>query len=406
MTEGKLADWRLVAGSALALLVGNGPIMQFTFGVLLKPIEAEFGVGRGTASLVLTLGLLATALALPFAGQIADRTKPKVFSLLAVFGFGLLLIMTGLLSHSIGALALLVFLTGLLAAGHTPLPFVRLISARFDRRRGLALACCLTGIGIGAAIVPVALQHVVSQFGWRGGYVFLGVAVWTVAGISVLTSMPSTMPDHAKQVQRSGSDAERQYLRDPTFWLMLLSVSLTALCANGIIAHLVPMMSDRGIGPGEAAEVIIWIGAATVLGRFLGGLLLDRFWAPGVAIVFVAAMAGGILLLLGGIKTEHFAIVAFILGFGLGVEADLVGFLVSRYFPLERFGELFGLMFGAFMLANSAGPLALGMMYSASGSYDIGLKMFALCLIIACFLFSRLGGYRFATQAGALPQGH
>lgn len=161
--------------------------------------------------------------------------------------------------------------------------------------------------------------------------------------------------------------------------LMLLSVSLTALCANGIIAHLVPMMSDRGIGPGEAAEVIIWIGAATVLGRFLGGLLLDRFWAPGVA---------------------------FILGFGLGVEADLVGFLVSRYFPLERFGELFGLMFGAFMLANSAGPLALGMMYSASGSYDIGLKMFALCLIIACILFSRLGGYRFASQAGALAQGH
>ncbi len=406
MIEGKAADWRFVAGSALALVVGNGPIMQFTFGVFLKPIEAEFSVDRGTASFVLTLGLLATALALPFAGRIADRTRPKFFSLLSIFGFGFFLMTTGALSNSIGSLALLVFLAGLLAAGHTPLPFVRLISARFDRRRGLALACCLTGIGVGAALVPVILQHVVGAFSWRVGYAFLGLAVWVFGGLSVMATMPDMVFSEKEQVQTSSAHNRRQYLRDPIFWLMLLSISLTAFCANGIIAHLIPMMSDRGIGLPEAAKAIVWVGVATIFGRFLGGILLDRFWAPGVAITFVSAMAGGTLLLLGGIHTEHFAIVAFIIGFGLGVEADLVGFLVSRYFPLERFGELFGLMFGAFMLANSAGPLALGLFYSSFGSYGIGLQFFAFCLVVACLVFSQLGKYRFAPASGAANQVH
>ncbi len=40
--------WWLVFGSTLALIVGNGPVIVFTFGVFLKPVTDEFGWNRGT----------------------------------------------------------------------------------------------------------------------------------------------------------------------------------------------------------------------------------------------------------------------------------------------------------------------------------------------------------------------
>lgn len=406
MRQETLADWRIVAGAAIALLVGNGPVMQFTFGIFLKPIETEFGISRGLASLILTMGLLATALALPLAGRIADRVEPRSFSLLSIAGFGALLVLTGLFSSSIWLLGTLVFLTGLVAAGHTPLPFVKLISMRFQRRRGLALACCLTGIGVGAAILPMILQAVVSQYGWRAGYGFLGVVVWAVAGVSVLLSIPRvsfqasvTAPDQTK-----GSG--KAYLVDRVFWLMVISLSLTALCANGVIAHLVPMVSDQGVDPQSASRVIIWVGLATILGRLVGGILLDRFWAPGVAVAFVAAMAGGVGLIISGIDAKYYFIAAFIIGFGLGVEADLIGFLVSKYFPINSFGEIFGSLFGAFMLANSAGPLLLGMFFTKFDGYQVGLTVFTVLLAISCLLFLMMGAYRNHESGNAGHTGH
>ncbi len=403
MRQEALSDWRIVAGAAIALLVGNGPVMQFTFGIFLKPIEAEFGISRGFASLILTMGLLATALALPFAGRIADRVEPRLFSLLSILGFGALLALTGLFADSVWLLGGLVFMTGLVAAGHTPLPFVKLISMRFQKRRGLALACCLTGIGVGAAILPMILQSVVSQHGWRAGYGFLGATVWAVAGLSVFLTIPKVGLEQNEVAPEQFRETGKPYLADRVFWLMVASLSLTALCANGVIAHLVPMVSDRGIDAQSASQVIIWVGLATILGRLVGGILLDRFWAPGVAVAFVAAMAGGLGLIISGIEPQYYFIAAFIIGFGLGVEADLIGFLVSKYFPIKSFGEIFGALFGSFMLANSAGPLLLGMFFTKFGGYQPGLIVFTILLAIACVLFLMMGAYRNSSSDPTAP---
>jgi MFS family permease len=98
--------WLVVLGSALALTVGNGPIMHFTFGVFLKPITAEFNIDRGLASLALMIGVSATAVALPFAGRLADRLGPRPFGLAAVTLFGLAIIAVGALSRSVWGFAL------------------------------------------------------------------------------------------------------------------------------------------------------------------------------------------------------------------------------------------------------------------------------------------------------------
>jgi MFS family permease len=65
--------WSIVAGSTVALVVCNGPVVAFTFGLFLKPISQEFGWNRGATTLASTIATLTIAVAVPFAGMLVDR---------------------------------------------------------------------------------------------------------------------------------------------------------------------------------------------------------------------------------------------------------------------------------------------------------------------------------------------
>jgi MFS family permease len=65
--------WSVVAGSTLALVVCNGPVVAFTFGLFLKPISQEFGWNRGAMSAASAVAALMIAVVVPFAGMLVDR---------------------------------------------------------------------------------------------------------------------------------------------------------------------------------------------------------------------------------------------------------------------------------------------------------------------------------------------
>ena len=66
-------SWWIVIGSMLALIVGNGPVGLFTFGVFLKPVSSEFGWERGTMSMAIGVSLFCGAIATPIIGYLIDR---------------------------------------------------------------------------------------------------------------------------------------------------------------------------------------------------------------------------------------------------------------------------------------------------------------------------------------------
>jgi spore maturation protein SpmB len=81
--------------------------------------------------------------------------------------------------------------------------------------------------------------------------------------------------------------------------------------------------------------------------------LLDRYFGPRVATWFCGSAALGIILLIltrGGPATF---LGAFLVGLGMGAEADVIAYLVSRYFGLKAFGEIYGFAFGSFVVAGA-----------------------------------------------------
>ncbi|MCX7279748.1 MAG: MFS transporter [Burkholderiales bacterium] len=402
------SPWWIVVGSVLGLVVGNGPVMQFSFGVFVMPVSQALHAERGTLSAALMVGLLMTGLATPVAGRLVDRFGIRAVALPAITLFGLAMAGIGLFADATWAFVALYGLAGIVAAGQTPLTYCKAVSSAFDARRGLALGISIAGVGLGTALVPLFAQRVLAEFGWRAAYVGLGALTLVIAlpamAFLVARRDATTGTARAKAPTSLPGLTARQALRSQAFWKLALSFFLVALAASGTIAHIVPMMVDRGMEARSATAALSAAGVALIGGRLLAGYLLDRIFAPYIAIVFFALPLVGIGMLLGSSATALLVPAAVLVGLGLGAEVDLIAFLQSRYLGLRAFGEIYGYLFAVFMLGSAMGPFVMGMSYQHLHSYAPAMGLLAAGLLVAIYLMFRLGAYLFGAAPSARGQ--
>jgi MFS family permease len=391
--------WWIVVASVLGLLVGNGPVMQFTIGTLLPPITREFGWSRGLVSSAMVVGLWMTGIATPLMGRLVDRFGIRAVALPALLVFSLATASISLVPASPAAFTALYALMGLGAAGQTPLVYAKAISARFDRRLGLALGIAMAGVGLGAALVPQITQALIDVAGWRGAYAGLGAlifvlafpAAWFVGRPAEERAAVARELPNKPLPGLTGFEA----LRSIRFWSLAFSFFLVAGTTGGVIAHLVPLLGDRGISPQTATGLVSTAGMAMIAGRLLAGYLLDRIHAPYVAAAFFFAPLVGIGILFATPRADGAALGTILVGMGLGAEVDLVAFLLSRYFGMRSFGEIYGYFFSIFILGAGLGPFAMGVSYDRTGSYKLMLLCFAIALGLASLPMLRLGAYAY-----------
>jgi MFS family permease len=402
--------WWVVLTAAVGLFWGP-PVTVFSFSVFFRPLMQDFHAGRAAVSLVYTLGGIAAAISALLAGRLVDRHGARRVILPATAMFGLLLLSVKLLSASLGQFCVFYVVSGLLMNCVGPVPYGSVVSHWFDRRRGLALGLMMFGIGSGATIMPSLAQQLIARFGWRAAYAILGAAVLVISMPVVaafLKEKPQDLgllPDGEVLAHRALShqlDAPGLSWHDAwhsrTFWLMLCAFSLVGVSVHGCLMHMTAMLTDRGISVQTAALGSSLGGAAILIGRVGSGYLLDRFFAPRLATVFFGGVAAGIGLLWTGDAGAFAFVGAFLVGLGLGAEVDIIAYLVSRYFGLRSFGEIYGAAFAAFLLAGALGPLAMGAGFDLTGSYQAPLAALFISTLAATVLITRLGPYRYGAR--------
>ena len=380
--------------------------MSFTFGVLLPPVSREFGWDRGTVSFAIVLGLWMTGIATPVVGRLVDRFGIRAVALPAITLFSIATASVSLVPASIAAFAALYALMGLAAAGQTPLIYAKAISARFDDKRGLALGVAMAGVGLGAAIVPQFAQAMVGRVGWRGAYAGLGGLIFLLAFPAValvIGRQPHVITVKTGVVNQAPGLTALEALRTGAFWRLATVFFIVAAATGGTIAHLVPLLTDRGVPPQTATGLLTLAGLSLIGGRLLAGYLLDRIFAPYVALAFLLAPLIGIAVFLLAFPPRVAMVGTLFVGIGLGAEVDLIAFLLSRYLGMRSFGEIYGYFFAIFMLGAGLGPLVMGVSFDRTGAYNFTLVCFELSLVFASILVVRLGPYAYPVSHGPVP---
>src|SRR4051794_11727385 len=99
--------WWVVVGAVMGLFVCNGPVLAYSAGVFMKPIMADMGWQRGTASFALSFGEFLAAFALPFVGRMTDRWTIRRVQLPGIVAFAASLVLLGFSPRSLAAFAIL-----------------------------------------------------------------------------------------------------------------------------------------------------------------------------------------------------------------------------------------------------------------------------------------------------------
>lgn len=385
--------WRIVAGGAIGAAFSISALPFYTLGIFLKPIAAATGWSREAIQWGFAVQMLVMVGISWLWGAAVDRFGARPVALLSMLGFAAALAALPLFAASISGWYLGWALVALLGAGTAQMTWTRGISGWFDRSRGAALGLALFGTGITAVLAPPIMTAIIANRGWPMGYHLLGAAVVVIA-LPVVGLWFRDAPI-SNRAALPGAD-RASVLRDRRFWTMLLVFSAVTFGVAGLIPNLVPLLTDRGLDAATAARYASLAGLSVMAGRIVAGFLLDRFWAPLVALLFLAIPAAACFLLAGTTLPSGplIGVAAVCVGLAGGAEFDLIAYMAGRYFGMKNYGFIYGMLMAGVLGATGFAPAVFGHIHGLYGSYDPALLAAGATFLIAPLLLLTLGRYQ------------
>ncbi len=392
--------WRVALAACFGVMAGFGSLFVYTFAAFVKPLGAEFGwsrevVSRGFGFAAITLGACS-----PLLGRWIDRYGPRriILPCMTVFGCGVASL--ALLQSHVWQFYLTCIVLGAVGNGAAHLAYSRSISTWFQRRLGMALAFVMVGAGLGAMILPVVAQSIITRSGWRTAYLALGC-------IALLLGLPLSwryvrergpIQNPAVRVEHSGKTWQ-QGLQALPFWIIVAVLCVSSISMNGAITQMSALLTDRGITARQAALCASMLGGSSLFGRIVVGWLLDRFFGARVALLVNLVTAAGVFLLARASSFSAGCVAAALIGIGAGGEAAITPYLLTRYFGLRAFSTLYGLTWSFYAASAAVGPVILGRAFDSTGSYSSLLVALAAALAVAAAMNLLLP--RYSTSAPA-----
>ena len=390
--------WPLVAATAMGMSLAA--LLSSVFGVMLEPLQNEFGWSRAQISsgpaVVSVMGLV---LATP-AGVIIDRIGARrcgiLVVLISVASIAAMSAIGDSLWHWWAAWALFG-----IAGAFTSTVWLAPVSTIFHAGRGLAIAVTISGTGVSMALAPAIAEYFVQNHGWRSGFLALA-ALWFVLTMPLVLAFvprhrdPQThngANDGDAPPQRPGTGlTPREGFASPALYLLFFASLLSAMTGVALILNLVPVLTFTGLERAEAVAIIGTMGVASIFGRIVGGVLMDRYDVRLIAIV-ASLVSLGLPLSLLAFPGVSWAAFAGVIAFGLtgGMKMNAIVYLISTHLGTRSFGLFYSVISITTSLAQGIGPLAANHVFDLTNSYAPVIWATVPGFLGAAVLFAVLG---------------
>ncbi len=381
---------RIVFVCALSIFIIFG--IRFSFSVFHAEFVLVEGWSNEASAAIFSLSMLSVAVSAPLAGVAIDRYGPR-----PVFGCGVCLMAAGLaLSSRANSLTDLLLAYGVIdgcGVGITGLGPVASVVAGWTTpaRRGRAIGIAFAGTGLGSLVFVPLTNQLMALFGWRGAFLVLAlICIFVVLPLMTLGLRKPPAPTRLTKQTPAVGFAWRKLLRRPSFWALIL-VGLTAMGpVRSLTVHQITYMESAGVERTVAANVVGLAGLLTSLCFITMGWVSDRFgrmaaFALGacgllgaVGLLFALPAVGGSLILLA---------YALFFALGEGTRSSQTTALASDVFHGQGLGFINGLMGGMFGLGAAFGPWLVGRLRDQSGSYDGGLLVVVMMVMVSAAAF-------------------
>ena len=394
--ESPYAWWRLAVSLALMTLGGVG---MYSVTVVLPRIQADFGVDRGDASLPYTLTMVGFGVGGILMGKLSDRYGVMVPVLGGAVGLGLGFLAAGA-ATSLWQFSLAQgLLIGLLGTSATFAPLVADTSRWFDRRRGIALAICMSGNYAAGAIWPPVTQHFIDSGGWREAYTFIGVfCLVTMLPLALVLRRrppPEAAPQAVLAASSPADQADRPLGMAPRTLQALLCVAGVSCCVAMSMpqVHIVAYCTDLGFGAARGAEMLSVMLGMGVASRLISGWISDRIGGLRTLLLGSALQGVALLMFLPFDGLVPLYLISGLFGLFQGGIVPSYALIVREHFAPMQAGMRVGTVLMATLLGMALGGWMSGAIFDLTGSYRAafinGIGFNLLNLTIVLFLLRR-----------------
>lgn len=398
--------WPLVAATAMGMSLAA--LLSAVFGVMLGPLEQEFGWTRAEISsgpaVVSIMGLF---LATP-AGYIIDRLGARRCGILVVVLTCIAIAAMSAIGNSLWHWWACWAVFGISGA-FTSTVWLAPVSTIFHAGRGMAIALTISGTGISMALAPGITEYFIENHGWRSGFLAL-------SGIWFAMTMPLVLafvPKRLSAAEEADARAELpgltppQGFRSANFYLLFFASLLSSMTGVALILNLVPVLTFTGLTRIDAVAIAGSMGVASIIGRIVGGLLMDRYNVQRLAIgacVISLLFPLSLLVFPGMLWAGFFGVIAY--GLTGGMKMNAIVYLTSTHLGARNFGVFYGTISITTTVAQGIGPLIANHIYDVTHSYTPVMWAAIPGFIGAGLLFAALRPAPDFAQRDAAPTSH
>jgi sugar phosphate permease len=414
--------WVVVATTFVTMLVTAGAVGAP--GVLLLPLQREFGWSTAAISSALALRLMLFGLMGPFAAAFINRygVRKVTLSALCLIGLGLAL-STGM-THIWQLILLWGAVVGL-GTGLTALVLAATISTRwFNSRRGLIVGLLTASSATGQLIFLPLLASIAARAGWRSA---LGVVCALLATAAVVVwlfmrdrpsdlgltpfgpadaDVPAPAPAAAKvtPIAAAALQSLRDAARTRTFWILFSTFFICGASTNGLIqTHFIPFCADNGLAEITAAGVLATMGVFDFFGTIASGWLSDRY-DPGRLLFWYYGLRGLSLIYLPFADFTYPGLSVFALFYGLDWIATVPPTvnITVKVFGRDKANLVFGWVFAGHQLGAATAALGAGLSRTELATYiPAFIVAGTLCIVAAGLTLQLTAARRASLRAGA-----
>ena len=391
----------IMAGVTFVTLIGASGFRSAP-GVLIVPLQDDFGWSRSTISLAVSINLLLFGFMGPFAAAMIDR-----WGFQRVISTALITIATGaLLTTQMTQAWQLVLLWGVVVGIGTgsmaTVLAATVVNRWFVERRGVVLGVLTAGGATGQLIFLPGLAWLATHVGWRS--VSLTVACGALAVVPLVVLFMRNRPadlglrrygasENDVPPARAGNPIQAAFgglkmaSNSTDFWLLAATFFVCGASTNGLIGtHLIPAAMDHGMAEVAAASLLATVGIFDVIGTTASGWLTDRVDPRRLLFAYYGLRGLSLMVLPWAFDSPNFGLIVFIVFYGLDWVATVppTVALTSDVFGKEKGGIVFGWVFAAHQVGAAAAAYGAGAMREEFGDYLAAFTIAgALCLLAA-----------------------
>jgi len=383
----------VIAGFCIQMVVFG---IQTSFGVFFNSLLLEFGWSRATISGAASLLSIMLGVSAIIVGRLSDRVGPRLVMVVSgvLFGLGCLLM------SRINAVWQLYLFYGVLAgvgvSGADVMP-LSTVARWFVKKRGMMSGILKVGTGVGILAIPLLASWLISNHGWRQSYVILG----GIALASIILAAQFLRRDPAEKgllpygvVEVSGSSSDsveeslslKEAIHTGQFRIFCAICALFYFCMQTVMAHIVLNAIGLGIAVASAATVLSTIGGASIAGRVVVGIIVDKVGSRLSLIICFIILVAALLWLQAATELWSLYLFAVLYGFAHGGFFALLSPLVAELFGLTSHGAILGTAIFSGSVGGAIGPVLAGWIFDVTESYQIAFLICAALSVIALIL--------------------